>query len=143
MSSVANTAITELSRPSLVEAKSLIDHEDLSCVVERLVRVDKWRRKHAIKALQQYRRYLYLRKKYPHETLPPSYEMDEVWHAHVLHTQHYMDFCDRVFGYYLHHHPHLVKAGNDKRRLQAAFDNTQAIYQREFGEYIYRIKGWF
>lgn len=31
--------------------------------------------------------------------------VDPFWHAHILHTEAYMDFCDRAVGAYLHHDP--------------------------------------
>ena len=34
-----------------------------------------------------------------------SAKLDPFWHAHLLHTRDHMDFCDRVFGGYLHHEP--------------------------------------
>ncbi|WP_261575742.1 hypothetical protein [Frankia gtarii] len=29
--------------------------------------------------------------------------IDPFWHAHILHTKQYIDFCDRVFGQYIQH----------------------------------------
>ena len=34
-----------------------------------------------------------------------SPEVDEVWHTHILFTQDYSQFCNAVFGHYLHHVP--------------------------------------
>jgi len=31
--------------------------------------------------------------------------LDELWHAFILHTQDYTDFCLRFFGFYIHHSP--------------------------------------
>jgi hypothetical protein len=31
--------------------------------------------------------------------------VDPAWHAFLLHSQQYAEFCDRTFGYYLHHVP--------------------------------------
>ena len=31
--------------------------------------------------------------------------VDPAWHAFILHSQQYAEFCDRKFGYYLHHVP--------------------------------------
>ena len=72
----------------LQQAKQFIDSYDLSEVIDRLVIVEKWKEKHAIAACQQYRNFLYLKMKYGHQyELPPSYDMDEAWHAHILHTE--------------------------------------------------------
>ncbi len=35
----------------------------------------------------------------------PSKAVDDAWHAFILSTRHYRDFCKRAFGRYLHHTP--------------------------------------
>lgn len=32
-------------------------------------------------------------------------DVDEVWHAHILHTQTYAEDCEDYFGHFLHHLP--------------------------------------
>jgi len=124
---------------TLDQARDYIQSADLSPVIERLISVDGWSRKSALKAVQLYRNYLFIRKKY-NELLPPSYEIDEAWHAHVLHTEAYVEFCNDVFGTYLHHHPHMVKHGRNVNKLVERFEKTQEFYKQEFGDYIYQIK---
>ncbi len=34
-----------------------------------------------------------------------SDSVDPFWHAHILHTHDYMEFCDRAVGGYMHHDP--------------------------------------
>lgn len=70
--------------------------------------------------------------------LPPSLDIDEVWHAHILHTEEYAEFCQNVFGFYLHHHPHHGKRGEltDADIAEAFEQGTQKLYFSEFGEYI-------
>ncbi len=35
----------------------------------------------------------------------PSPKVDQFWHAFILHTRQYTDFCNRHLGFYLHHLP--------------------------------------
>lgn len=124
-------------------AKKIIYEHDLTPTVRRMVLINKWPKKHALEACKQYRNYLFLKKKYGNEyELPPSYEIDEFWHAHILHTESYYEFCKKVFGGFLHHHPHHGK--DDKltdNELKMMFENqTQKLYLQEFGEYMYAIK---
>ncbi len=35
----------------------------------------------------------------------PSQVADDAWHAFILHTRVYQDFCDKAFGRFLHHTP--------------------------------------
>jgi hypothetical protein len=37
--------------------------------------------------------------------LAPSRAVDHGWHAFILHTRDYADFCQRTAGRFIHHHP--------------------------------------
>ncbi len=133
----------------LEKAKQSIDTVDLTSTINRLIKVHKWTKKQALTAANQYRNYLFLKIKYSERdlSLPPSFDIDEVWHAHILHTQDYMEFCEQAFGYYLHHHPHHGKnniiADAD---LAFTFENeTQKLYFAEFGKNIKAVRPlpWF
>jgi hypothetical protein len=41
----------------------------------------------------------------PGAGLAPSPEVDKGWHAFILHTADYTEFCDRVAGRFIHHLP--------------------------------------
>lgn len=132
----------EMDSQALAYAKYLIDSFDLSKVVNRLIQVDEWSKKEALAACRYYRNYLYLLLKYDEIEMPPSKEIDEVWHAHILHTEDYQQFCQNIFGYFLHHVPN-----HDENKQQALtitedlFESqTQRLYYQEFGDYIYAIK---
>lgn len=126
----------------LEQAKEFIDNIDLTLVIERLVKVDGgWTKKEALEAAEQYRRFLYLKKKYAnHHKFPPSYDIDEVWHAHVLHTKDYIDCCHQLYGCYLHHTPHMAQEASSIEELEKMFATTQALYSKEYGEYLYAVK---
>ena len=34
-----------------------------------------------------------------------SFEVDDAWHAHMLCSKDYADFCSKVVGYFMHHEP--------------------------------------
>jgi hypothetical protein len=133
----------EQSTIDLAAAKKLIDAVDLKQTIARLIKVHHWKPKEAEAAAIQYRNFLYLKKKYDGKyVLPPSYDMDEVWHAHILHTKDYCDFCDQVYGGYLHHHPHHGKDNSiTDEELEAMFEaQTQRLYFQEFGQYIEAVR---
>jgi len=127
----------------LEQVKQLIDNLDLSSVIARLVEIEKWSQKDAVLAIQQYRNYLLLKKKYPEYNLPPSKDIDDVWHAHILHTKEYRTFCKQAFSHeddqYLDHDPHLAREGT-MEQLAQLFEKTQMLYYQEFGEYIFPIR---
>ncbi len=41
----------------------------------------------------------------------PSQVADDLWHAFILYTRHYQQFCDQAFGRFLHHSPAVVLGG--------------------------------
>ncbi|MEI8103297.1 MAG: hypothetical protein WCG84_00115 [Candidatus Moraniibacteriota bacterium] len=47
--------------------------------------------------------------------------IDELWHTFILHTQDYTDFCNRYFGFYIHHSPgspDFLPQSDEKNREQ-------------------------
>ncbi|MEH6435478.1 glycine-rich domain-containing protein [Massilia sp. DD77] len=79
----------------------------------------------------EYRRFLFLMKKYPDEQASPTVDVDTFWHYHILDTMKYARDCAQAFGYFLHHYPYVgigeravegeqVRAGERMRELVAA-----------------------
>lgn len=129
--------------PSLEEAKSYIDSIDFSMVIDRMVKKNKWKREEVLKACELYRHFLFLQKKYGNEfaELPPSEDIDEFWHNHVLDTKKYMRDCDHIFGHYLHHYPYLGMDGKTNDADAARFfEKTQELHHQEFGDYIHHVR---
>ncbi len=110
----------------------------LNAIVNRMVKVHKWPIQISFEISEQYRNYLVLRMLYPNIDLPPSREIDEFWHNHILHTQKYHEDCESIFGYYLHHHPHS-NMGNINSAEVAFEENTQSLYKKHFGDYLYVV----
>ena len=119
----------------------LLDSVDFSMIISKLVTQQGWSRQNAEEICKLYKNYLFLSAKYPEKKLPPSEDVDEFWHAHILDTQKYHGDCEKIFGYYLHHYPyfgidgHSTMADNNNE-----FSAMQSIYFSEFGEYIYEVR---
>jgi len=62
--------------------------------------------------------------KKPGVVLAPSNAIDGIWHAHILHTKLYADFCSRLQGSFIHHEP---GGGGVK-----AYEATLAAYEEYF-----------
>lgn len=56
-----------------------------------------------------------------------SAEVDEVWHTFIIDTKEYFTFCNRYFGFYLHHRP--SQPGED---LSASAKKFQKLYKKNF-----------
>ncbi len=52
--------------------------------------------------------------------LSPSTQVDDGWHAFVLHTEEYAEFCERIAGRFIHHRPMM----NEDIRSGAALART-------------------
>ncbi len=66
----------------------------------------------------------------PETPLAPSREVDHGWHAFILHTREYAEFCDRVAGRFIHHVPE--EPGADRASAAARTDRT-AEFIRDSG----------
>ncbi|WP_216587784.1 glycine-rich domain-containing protein [Streptomyces brasiliscabiei] len=83
----------------------------------------------------KYRRFLKLCAMYPEQGIVPSKELDPVWHTHILDTAKYVEDCNTIFGFMLHHFPYLGSRGpEDEALLRQKFAETKALYKQHFGE---------
>jgi hypothetical protein len=81
----------------------------------------------------EYRRFLFLMKKYPDAGASPSVDVDTFWHYHILDTMKYARDCEAVFGFFLHHYPYVgIAAGTESEHVQAG-ERMRQLYEAEFG----------
>ena len=125
--------------PSLEEAKRYLDLIDFSMIINKMVVFDDWLRADAEVTSQFYKNFLFLKKKYAREyEMPPSLDIDEFWHYHILDTEKYQTDCEAIFGYYLHHYPYFgIDAASTREDLNNAFQIVQDLHVKEFGSLIY------
>ncbi|MCB1826803.1 MAG: glycine-rich domain-containing protein-like [Coxiellaceae bacterium] len=123
------------------DAIEVIKNLDMSLIVKKLV-LSGWKKSHAEEAVKQYKNLLILWKKHnSHTKLPPSEELDEVWHTHILDTQKYHQDCQAIFGRYLHHYPYFgIDEHSNQDDLNHAFENTQRCYYETFGEELVNVR---
>jgi hypothetical protein len=85
--------------------RSLVDDELLDRLVTFLVNEEQMTRCHAILIMDQALAFLGTLAQYVGAPLSPSKKVDPGWHAFVLHTREYDDWCQRVAGRFIHHNP--------------------------------------
>jgi hypothetical protein len=132
----------------LKQFQLLINRLDLDFLKKYLINIKSWSEQEASDGVAQYKNFLFLLKKYPHDNLPPSVDIDEVWHSHILHTKEYWEFSLELFGQYLHHNPEKIDSASttqEKQKFmqeyQERFNNfTQLLYLQEFGYPIETIR---
>lgn len=128
--------MTNDNTQELNAAKRYIDSIDFSMIIDKMTKHESWLKKDAEKTCQYYRNFLFLKKKYASQPIkiPPSQDVDEFWHRHILDTEKYIHDCQAIFGHYLHHYPYFgIDAYSTWDDLTSAFDQVQKIHLAEFG----------
>ena len=135
--------------PSLAAAVEYIDKMDFSLIKNKLLSEDpllcrRWTLPEAEIAIQYYKNFLYLNKKYASQfpVLPPLLEVDEIWHHHIMDTRQYKLDCENIFGYFFHHYPYVgTRSLEDKENLDTAFNVVQDLHEIEFGKKMISVWG--
>lgn len=98
-----------------------------------------WSLAHADEIEFEYRRFLYLVKKFPNEQAAPLFDVDVFWHYHILDTMKYAADCETVFGYFLHHFPYLgLRGEEDLEAHHRVGERMRELYEHTFGEQYIR-----
>ncbi|MEL6161824.1 MAG: glycine-rich domain-containing protein-like [Cyanobacteria bacterium J06623_5] len=93
-----------------------------------------WTLERSTKAVEQYRKFLFLVYRYPGERIVPSREVDQVWHTHILDTVKYREDCDLLFEKFMDHWPYFgLKDEAERQELNDAFSHTQQLFETHFG----------
>ena len=101
-----------------------------------------WSEEKSVETERLYRLFLKLCAKYPDKALPPSKDIDQFWHLHILDTSKYMQDCEDVFGQYLHHFPYFGKKDEDERACLVRETAEMARLMRlEFSVDLPQIQG--
>lgn len=124
----------------LEEIKDYIFNMDMSMIFFKMTDEESagelgllWEEEDAAFAINQYRQYLFLIRKY-NSNISPTLAIDAVWHNHILDTRKYVQDCQAVFGFYLHHFPYFgSRDEEDRKHLEMAFENTKMLFKKEFG----------
>lgn len=100
--------------------------------IDKLIRETGWTRSFALRATEEYRKFLLIAATVDHG-VSPSVVVDQVWHTHILYTRHYWQMCREILGFEFHHEP-AVGTTEDRGKLGDAYAQTLAKYQAIFGE---------
>ena len=100
---------------------------------DRLCRENGWSLSFGVRAVLEYRRFMFLACEAGHPCTP-SDEVDQVWHLHLLYTQSYWkEWCGKVLQKEVHHGP--TKGGNSEReKYEDWYQKTKDSYSRLFGK---------
>lgn len=98
----------------------------------RLARDNGWPIRYALRAITEYRKFVFLASAAGHH-VSPSDQVDQVWHLHLLYTQSYWNrFCKDVLNAPLHHGP--TKGGpGEHQKFDDWYKRTLETYKLFFG----------
>lgn len=112
-----------------------MNHQDITLVnnmelfIERLMKENSWTRPFTQRVIDEYKKFIFMAIKH---RVAPSYEIDQVWHTHILFTKEYQAMCDTFVGTFLHHNPtdtkHVRTIGKDE------YMATKEAYRWTFGQ---------
>ncbi len=99
---------------------------------DRLAQENGWSKAHARRAVDEYKKFIYLAATSP-TPVTPSDVVDQVWHLHLTFTRSYWDeMCADLLGRTLHHGP--TKGGKSEvAKYRNQYAETLALYHQEFG----------
>ncbi len=98
----------------------------------RLARENGWELEFALRAIEEYKRFMFLLCVSGHPCTP-SDEVEQVWHLHLIYTRSYWQaFCGRVLGREIHHGPTLGGA-EEHDKFTDQYERTKRSYTERFG----------
>lgn len=120
----------------VIAAIQALDLESVKARVMDPALGEGWSHAYANEIEAAYKTYLTMVVKYQEhaEDILLSKDVDEFWHTHILQTAKYADDCQRVFGTFIHHNPHVGAVTAEvhaHRDVLAA--KTRRLYELEFG----------
>lgn len=120
---------------SIVDFKE-ISELNLDQIKQKLMHVESgegWTLEQANATEVEYRRFLYLMKKFPNEQTSPAVAVDTFWHYHILDTMKYAVDCEHVFGHFLHHYPYVGMHGEDAgAEHHSSGERMRELYEQTF-----------
>lgn len=96
--------------------------------IERLMKENLWSRNYTLRVIEEYKKFVYLG---TIQDVAPSYEVDQVWHTHLLFTKDYKKMCKEVLGVEFHHNPIEKKSVRTTGKDQ--YQETKQLYKKIFG----------
>lgn len=102
-------------------------------LVPRLVKEHGYTQEQAVMIFREAKRMLYLRN-LSGESINPSLVVDDGWHAMLMFTRFYAEFCEFIGGF-VHHNPTPPRSAAEKKQgPRELYVSTKRRYAEYFGE---------
>jgi len=114
------------------QARRAIYGYKLSDILAILQKQKGWTNQQARNADEWYRNFLWLSYLHGKSPVYAIYKYsDELWHAHMIYTERYRAFCERVFDRFLDHSPIM---GRVTQPYVERFERSLRWYEAEFAK---------
>lgn len=87
-------------------------------------------------AVGRYNKFLQLMRDFPGQTWIPTYDMDLIWHAHMLHPRHYANDTKRMCGRLITHDDSINDRADGASRYTRFWNHTCSAWRKQFGEAV-------
>jgi hypothetical protein len=113
---------------------------DLAPIKYKLIKEKAWTPDRANSVEPQYKAFLFLIGSKVKAEFVPTFDIDEMWHMHILDTRKYMMDCAWHFGEYIHHYPYLgMKDETDRSRAENLFATTCDTISEAFSINVHEL----
>jgi hypothetical protein len=117
--------LDQIGKPDLDQLASY----DLGFLKERFTDAHPCSDSDFAKTVEEFKRFMTLVAKQDAPLAVMSKSVDELWHTFIIHSPQYHEFCEKIFGEYIHHQPHGPQTPVPEEALTNFFD----AYRAEFG----------
>lgn len=94
--------------------------------ITKLQKQNLWSYKYTFRVINEYVKFIHLGLK---QEVSPSYEIDQVWHMHILYTKDYHNMCKSLGIDYFHHNPIDKKIPNSKDNYSETLELYKSTFQ--------------
>lgn len=116
-----------------IDRVNQIDSFDYSRIAKKVnLEVHGLTSKYLMEGIENLKRYYVVALLDPLNEHAVSNFVDRFWHAHIIHTKEYMEFCNSVFGQYIHHKPLDLDDPKETSEVYTLYDYTNTIYTQMF-----------
>ncbi len=136
-----NPAILPIAMQELREKFTAFNENlDLTPIKYKLMQDKNWTLERANDVEPQYKAFLFLLGSSVGAEYVPTFDIDEMWHTHILDTRKYMTDCALYVGAYIHHYPYLgMRDPDDRSRAEDLFAATCATIAAAFSLNVYNL----
>ncbi len=131
-------SLVDLIKPKMsefhIKQLNLIEHFDYSKIIKQVSKDFNGclTKAYLMEGIENLKKYYAVALLDPLNEHAVSKHVDPFWHAHIIHTEEYIDFCESVFEQYIQHEPLDEADKAQVAHVAGLYDYTMKIYHQLF-----------